>query len=90
MSDKDKALLAIDQGTTSSRAILFSAAGEILAVRQKELTLHYPEKGWVEQDPKDIWEDTLWACRGVMEEAGGQRICVPVSGRYAGAACRGS
>ena len=38
----DKTLLAIDQGTTSSRAILFSAKGEILAVRQKELTLHYP------------------------------------------------
>jgi glycerol kinase len=52
-------LLAIDQGTTSSRAILFSKAGDILAVRQKELTLHYPHNGWVEQDAKDIWNDTL-------------------------------
>lgn len=62
-------ILAIDQGTTSSRAILFSAAGEILATRQKELTLHYPRNGWVEQDPVEIWNDTLWACRSVMEGA---------------------
>lgn len=61
-------LLAIDQGTTSSRAILFSKAGDILAIRQKELTLHYPQKGWVEQDAKDIWNDTLWACRSVMDD----------------------
>ena len=47
-----KTLLAIDQGTTSSRAILFSADGEILDVQQKELTLHYPQKGWVEQNMK--------------------------------------
>ena len=62
-------LLAIDQGTTSSRAILFSSQGEILAVKQKELELHYPEKGWVEQNPEDIWGDTLWACREVLENA---------------------
>lgn len=63
-----KTLLAIDQGTTSSRAILFSAQGTILAVRQKELKLHYPHKGWVEQDPEDIWQDTLWACEGIIRE----------------------
>ncbi len=62
-------LLAIDQGTTSSRALLFSAAGEIIAMRQKELTLTHPHKGWVEQDPTDIWDDTLWACRAVMKDA---------------------
>ncbi|MBU0800391.1 MAG: glycerol kinase GlpK [Alphaproteobacteria bacterium] len=62
-------LLAIDQGTTSSRAILFSRGGDIIAVRQKELTLHYPHKGWVEQNAKDIWQDTLWACRAVMGDA---------------------
>jgi len=62
-------LLAIDQGTTSSRAILFSSQGEIIAVKQKELQLYYPEKGWVEQNPEDIWQDTLWACRGVLENA---------------------
>lgn len=60
-------LLALDQGTTSSRAILFSSAGEILDVKQKELTLHYPNKGWVEQNAEDIWNDTLWAARGVCD-----------------------
>lgn len=60
-------ILAIDQGTTSSRAILFSKAGDILSVKQKELVLHYPHNGWVEQDAKDIWNDTLWACRAVMD-----------------------
>jgi glycerol kinase len=62
-------LLAIDQGTTSSRAILFSAAGKVLAVHQKELKLHYPDKGWVEQDPMDIWNDTLACCRAVLKQA---------------------
>ena len=62
-------LLAIDQGTTSSRAILFAADGTILGLRQKELTLHYPQKGWVEQDAHDIWNDTLWACRAVIDDS---------------------
>ncbi len=62
-------LLAIDQGTTSSRSILFSPDGKILALKQKELRLHTPHKGWVEQSPADIWADTLWACRGVIDEA---------------------
>lgn len=63
-----KTLLAIDQGTTSSRAILFSSAGQILNVKQKELTLHYPHKGWVEQSADDIWDDTLWACQEILLE----------------------
>ena len=61
-----KTLLAIDQGTTSSRAILFSDQGKILDVHQKELQLSYPHKGWVEQDPKAIWQDTLWACESIL------------------------
>lgn len=61
-----KTLLAIDQGTTSSRAILFSTEPKILAIRQKELELHYPKKGWVEQNPEDIWNDTLWACESII------------------------
>ena len=72
----DTAILAIDQGTTSSRAILFSHEGEILSVQQKELTLHYPNKGWVEQNPDDIWQDTLWCCRDVMKEARGKNVPV--------------
>ncbi len=63
------ALLAIDQGTTSSRAILFSLDGDILFTQQKELRLYYPQKGWVEQDPDDIWNDTLWCCRDAVRFA---------------------
>lgn len=60
-------ILAIDQGTTSSRAILFSAELEILDVQQKELRLHFPRKGWVEQHPEDIWNDTLEVCRRILQ-----------------------
>lgn len=63
-------ILAIDQGTTSSRAILFSSAGEILKVQQKELTLYYPHNGWVEQDAHDIWHDTLGVCRKLLSAIG--------------------
>ncbi len=62
-----RTLLAIDQGTTSSRAILFSETAEILETKQKELTLHYPHKGWVEQDANDIWRDTKWACEEILK-----------------------
>jgi glycerol kinase len=72
----NKTLLAIDQGTTSSRAILFSAEGDILSVAQKELTLHYPEKGRVEQDPDDIWNDTLWTCREIFRKAPKEAGCI--------------
>jgi glycerol kinase len=63
-------LLAIDQGTTSTRAILFGADGAILATAQKELTQHYPRDGWVEHDPKEIWSSTLAVCGRVLEETG--------------------
>ncbi len=62
-----KTLLAIDQGTTSSRAILFSKGGDILDSHAKELTLFYPHKGWVEQDANDIWADSLWACQSIID-----------------------
>lgn len=67
---ENKTILAIDQGTTSSRAILFSQAGRILDVKQKELTLHYPHKGWVEQDADDIWHDTLWSVQSILRDTG--------------------
>jgi glycerol kinase len=67
-------ILAIDQGTTSSRAILFSPSGKILSVKQKELKQHYPDRGWVEQDPLDIWRHTLWACRAVLKETGAESV----------------
>ncbi len=61
-------LLAIDQGTSSSRAIVFDTRGEIAALRQRELKLYYPHDGWVEQDPKDILEDTVWAIESVLQD----------------------
>jgi glycerol kinase len=52
-------ILAIDQGTTSTRSILFDSAARPVASAQRELTQHYPQLGWVEHDPEDIWRDTL-------------------------------
>jgi glycerol kinase len=52
-------ILAIDQGTTSTRAILFDSGGRPVSVAQRELRQHYPQPGWVEHDPEDIWRDAL-------------------------------
>ena len=60
-----KAILALDQGTTSSRALLFDRDGEILATSQREFTQHFPQPGWVEHDAMEIWQSQ---CR-VAEEA---------------------
>lgn len=64
-------LLAIDQGTTSSRAIVFDHTGQMLYVAQKELIQHYPNPSWIEHDATDIWNDTLALCREVIASAGG-------------------
>ena len=68
-------ILAIDQGTTSTRAIAFEAAPEgglrPVAVSQIELEQHFPHPGWVEHDPAEIWAATLQTCRAVIEQAGG-------------------
>ena len=56
-------ILALDQGTTSSRAIVFDAAGAVRAVAQKEFAQHFPRPGWVEHDPEEIWA-TQWAVAG--------------------------
>ena len=63
-------VLAIDQGTTSSRAILFDREGRILGSGQKELPQHFPKAGWVEHEPEDIWRDTLSVCRQALAAAG--------------------
>ncbi len=65
---KSSVLLAIDQGTTSSRAILFSSVGKMIGLKQKELTLITPHNGWVEQNPEDIWNDTLWAVQSLLKD----------------------
>ena len=63
-------ILAIDQGTTSSRAIIFDAQMRIKATAQEEFTQHFPQSGWVEHDVSDIWSSTASTCRGVIEKAG--------------------
>jgi glycerol kinase len=64
-------ILAIDQGTTSTRAIVFDRAFKPLAASQVELTQHYPQPGWVEHDAEEIWAATLNVCRAAIEQAGG-------------------
>jgi glycerol kinase len=62
-------ILALDQGTTSSRAILFDRAGVAIASAQREFTQHYPQAGWVEHDPHDIWHSQLDVAREVLNTA---------------------
>src|SRR5205823_10690755 len=62
-------VLAIDQGTTSSRAILFDSQARAVALARRDLKQHYPASGWVEHDPEDLWRDTLAAVREVIERS---------------------
>ncbi|MGO3725590.1 FGGY family carbohydrate kinase, partial [Staphylococcus carnosus] len=57
--EKEKYILSIDQGTTSSRAILFNKDGEIVTTAQREFTQHFPHNGWVEHDANEIWTSVL-------------------------------
>lgn len=63
-------LLSIDQGTSSSRGIVFSAAGEMLGVGQREFDMSFPHDGWVEQDPEVLWQTTLDSAREAIAAAG--------------------
>ena len=63
-------ILAIDQGTTSSRAIIFDANTAIIAVAQQEFPQHFPASGWVEHESEDLWDTTLAVCREAMAKAG--------------------
>ncbi|MBE3131872.1 MAG: glycerol kinase, partial [Acidobacteria bacterium] len=62
-------ILALDQGTTSSRAILFDRSGRELAKAQKQFTQSYPRPGWVEHDPQEIWGTQLAAAREALAAA---------------------
>jgi len=62
-------ILAIDQGTTSSRAIVFDHAGKIVSRAQREFAQHYPADGWVEHNPEDIWETVLGVSREALKNA---------------------
>src|SRR6187431_2162781 len=64
-----KHILAIDQGTTSTRAIVFDATGKPVASAQKELPQIFPKPGWVEHDAEEIWRATVEVCRGALANA---------------------
>ena len=65
-----RAILAIDQGTTSSRALVFDAARRAVGLAQQALTQHYPADGWVEHDAEEIWRDCLGAARAALAQSG--------------------
>lgn len=73
-------ILALDQGTTSSRAILFGSEGNILKVAQREFKQHYPTPGWVEQDPAEIWITQREVAREVLNHAGASSKTVAAVG----------
>src|SRR3954469_219297 len=59
-------ILALDQGTTSSRAIIFNHDGRVVTALNQEFTQHYPRPGWVEHDPEDIWSSQLDVAKKVL------------------------
>lgn len=63
-------ILAIDQGTTSTRAILFDGDMKVAGSGQKEFTQHYPASGWVEHDPEDIWASVVTTVKAALKNAG--------------------
>jgi len=65
-----KHVLALDQGTTSSRAIVFDRRGRIVGSAQQEFAQHFPKPGWVEHDPEDLWRTTWAAALGALRKAG--------------------
>lgn len=66
----DKYIMALDQGTTSSRTIIYDKSGSIISSSQKEFTQFFPEEGWVEHDSIEIWETQLETARDALEKAG--------------------
>jgi glycerol kinase len=62
-------ILAIDQGTTSSRAIIFDARCKVVAIAQQEFKQHFPKPGWVEHEPEDLWKTVVATCRAAMRKA---------------------
>ena len=66
----DQFILALDQGTSSARAILFGRQGQIHGIAQQEITQYYPQTGWVEHDAEEIWQAQLAVARAVLRENG--------------------
>ena len=64
----DKYILAIDQGTTSTRALIFNESGDVVGSAQQEFTQHFPANGWVEHDVVEIWETTRNSCYNAIKQ----------------------
>ena len=64
----DPLILVLDEGTTSTRAMLFTPSGELRGTAQRELTQHYPRPGWVEHDAGEIWDKTLACAREMVDQ----------------------
>ena len=69
-TQSDQYVLALDQGTTSARAILFGRLGDIHGIAQQEITQYYPQPGWVEHDAHEIWLAQLAVARQVLRDSG--------------------
>ena len=72
-------VLAIDQGTTSTRAMLFDAQGQVRQTAQIELTQYYPQPGWVEHDPEEIWQSVVSTCREAAAAADGPIAAIGIA-----------
>jgi glycerol kinase len=70
MAETKKYILALDQGTTSSRSILFDEEGNVVAISQKEFSQNFPQPGWVEHDPDEIWNSQIYTAKEVIRNAG--------------------
>ena len=66
----EKYVMALDQGTTSSRCIIYDRKGEQISVAQKEFKQFFPQAGWVEHDPMEIWETQIGVAREALAKAG--------------------
>jgi len=74
-------ILVLDEGTTSTRAMLFASDGVLVASAQEPLTQHYPQAGWVEHDPREIWDKTLACAQTIVPKAGGAAMiaCIGIT-----------
>ncbi len=71
-------ILVLDEGTTSTRAMLFASDGVLVASAQEPLTQHYPQSGWVEHDPREIWDKTLACAQNIVPKAGGAAMIAAI------------
>ena len=74
-----EALLALDQGTSSSRALVFDRSGRLLAVAQRELPQHFPQPGWVEHDAEEIWDHQRACAREALAKAGVKAAAIGIT-----------